>query len=77
MYQITIGRFIFTTLFRSLTFIASAATVFMIKHYLERKEYEKTMVSIKNRKHVGTPDRRGNQTGQVGNQRTSVRNYRQ
>lgn len=50
MYQATIARFIFMTLFRSLSFVASAVAVFYLKQRMEKKEYEKkqkTMVSSK------------------------------
>lgn len=50
MYQMHLGRFIFMTLFRSMTFVASAIVVYIIKEHLEKKYYEekyKTMVSAK------------------------------
>lgn len=51
MYQTSIARFLFMTIFRSLTFVMSAMAVYYIKHRMEQKEYEreKTMVSSKSR----------------------------
>ena len=51
MYQTSIARFMFMTIFRSLTFILSALAVYYIKHLMEKREYErqKTMVSSTSR----------------------------
>ena len=59
MYQVTLGRFIFTTLFRSFTFVASAVAVFLIKHYMEKKQYarEERMVFNKSNDRTRTSGR--------------------
>ena len=52
MYQTSIARFMFMTIFRSVTFVVSAMAVFYLKKKMETKEYEKTrekMVSSKSR----------------------------
>ena len=52
MYQMSILRFMFMTLFRSFSFVLGAVIVFFIKQRMEKKEYEKTMVSVKGRRSV-------------------------
>ncbi len=51
MYQTSIARFMFMTIFRSLSFVISALAVFYIKQKMEKKQYDKqkTMVSSKSR----------------------------
>lgn len=52
MYQASIARFIFTTIFRSITFVASALTVCYLKQVMEKRFYEKEykkMVSSQSR----------------------------
>lgn len=56
MYQTSIARFIFTTIFRSFTFVISALAVCYLKQVMEKKFYEKEykkMVSSKSRERVG------------------------
>lgn len=71
MYQISILRFMFMTLFRSFSFVLGAVIVFLIKQKMEKREYEKEMVSTKNRQSIGTQCRSYNQTGTSVNKRTS------
>lgn len=71
MYQISILRFMFMTLFRSFSFVLGALIVFLIKQKMEKREYEKEMVSAKSRQSAGTQRRNYNQTGTSFNKKTS------
>ena len=71
MYQISILRFMFMTLFRSFSFVLGAVIVFLIKQKMEKREYEKEMVSTKNRQSVGTQCRNYDKAGTSVNKRTS------
>lgn len=71
MYQISILRFMFMTLFRSFSFVLGAVIVFLIKQKMEKKDYEKEMVSVKSRQSVGPQRRNYDKAGTSINERTS------
>ena len=64
-------RFMFMTLFRSFSFVLGAVIVFLIKQKMEKREYEKEMVSAKNRQSAGTQRRNYDQAGASINKKTS------
>lgn len=71
MYQISILRFMFMTLFRSFSFVLGAVIVFLIKQKMEKREYEKEMVSVKSKQSVGTQCRNYDKAGTSVNKKTS------